>query len=214
MPDEGLPPPLAFVDTETTGLDRTGRHQIWEVALVVRRWERDATGSLFTDEEESHWFLPVDLGRADPVALRIGRFHERHPRGYDFDWRASDDDGRHVSEPAAFAEDFADRTRGCHLVGAVTSFDEERLWRLLTENGACPEWHYHLVCVENVAYGYLLGREKNAMALPWKSHPLTEAVGCPKDMEGEHTAMGDVRWAIATWDAMHEDSQPWSPEPA
>jgi hypothetical protein len=55
---------LAFIDTETTGLD-PDRHEIWEIALIV-------------DDQEYQWFLPVDLGKADPIALNIGRFHERY----------------------------------------------------------------------------------------------------------------------------------------
>lgn len=55
---------LAFVDTETTGLD-PDFHEIWEVGLIV-------------NDEERLWQLPVDLKRADPKALEIGRFHERY----------------------------------------------------------------------------------------------------------------------------------------
>ncbi len=55
---------LAFVDTETTGLD-PDLHEIWEVGLII-------------DDKEYHWFLPVDLGSADAFALNIGHFHERY----------------------------------------------------------------------------------------------------------------------------------------
>lgn len=160
---------VAFVDTETTGLD-PDRHEIWEVGLIV-------------DDIEYEWFLPVDLGFADAGALAIGRFHER------YDYEA-------VTHPGAFAEEFARLTRGRHLVGAVVSFDEERLRKLLRANGACPEWHYHLIDVEALAVGYLHGKGTDyATTLPWDSAMLSRWVGVDPDIYDKHTALGDAQWA-------------------
>lgn len=177
-------PNLAFVDTETTGLD-ADRHEIWEVGLIV-------------DGVEWQWLLPVDLGRAEPIALRIGGWHERH--------HASNEVlGRNFSDPnmtgdvktdlAGFATAFAGFTRGRHLVGAVISFDEERLRKLLKANGACPEWHYHLVDVEALAAGKL------GQTPPWDSNALSLAVGVNPDDFDRHTALGDARWAKAIYEA-------------
>lgn len=163
-------PGLAFVDTETTGLD-PDVHEIWEVALVVPG-----------EQHRSRWLLPVDLGRADPAALRIGRFHER--------WSDRHEDFTHL---AMFAREFAEATRGCHLVGMVPSFDEERLRKLLRANGACPEWHYHLVDVEAMVAG-LLGLQP-----PWDSNDLSLRVGVDPNVFDRHTAMGDVEWALAVY---------------
>lgn len=169
---------LAFVDTETTGLD-PDRHEIWEVGLIV-------------DETELRWFLPVNLGTADPFALKIGGYHERHPYELD-DEIITDSDfvTRHQ-----FAADFAKLTRGRHLVGAVVSFDEERLRRLLQAHGACPEWHYHLVDVEALAAG--LTQEPP----PWDSAELSRFVGVDPDDFEKHTAIGDARWAKAIYEAV------------
>lgn len=162
---------VAFVDTETTGLD-PDVHEIWEVACIV-------------DDEERVWQLPVDLGRADAVALRIGHFHERYC----------------MTAPTVakrvFAEEFAALTRGRHMVGAVPSFDDERLRKLLRANGACPEWHYHLIDVEALAVGYLRGTNQMGMVdLPWKSDTLSRACGVdPPSDDDRHTALGDARWA-------------------
>src|SRR5580704_2133551 len=136
---------LAFVDTETTGLD-PDLHEIWEVGLILR--EEDGR------EHEHRWYLPVDLGRADPIALKIGGFHERYgnwPGRTLDDGTVLPEKSGQVSNLRSFASKFAKWTRGAHLVGAVISFDEERLRRLLKANGACPEWHYHLVDVEALA---------------------------------------------------------------
>lgn len=171
---------LAFVDTETTGLD-PDRHEIWEVGLVV-------------DDIEHHWWLPVDLGRADSIALKIGQFHERYPdtnvTGY-------------AADLHAFAAEFAELTRGRHLVGAVVSFDAERLSKLLRANGACPEWHYHLIDVEALAVGYLSGHGmRGEWTLPWKSEDLSKAVGVDPDLYDKHTALGDAFWAKAIYEAV------------
>lgn len=192
---------LAFVDTETTGLD-PDLHEIWEVGLIVDR------GVDNNGWEEHRWFLPVDLGRADPVALRIGQFHERYPdtavTGY--------------TGLISFAAEFAELTRGAHLVGAVVSFDAERLSKLLKANGSCPEWHYHLIDVEALAVGYVEGLRRwsysEGMAvptnfpdslrhetpLPWKSEDLSRAVGVDPNEFEKHTALGDARWAKAMYE--------------
>ncbi len=178
---------LAFVDTETTGLD-PDLHQIWEVGLILR----EENG----DEHEHRWFLPVDLGRADPIALSIGQYHERFP-----------DDPVKVSELDVFAAQFARQTRGAHLVGAVVSFDAERLWKLLRANGACPEWHYHLIDVEGLAVGALAARGLTfPLTLPWDSKLLSHWMEVDPGEFEAHTALGDARWAKALYDAVMASS--------
>lgn len=161
---------LAFCDTETTGLD-PDLHQIWEVGLIV--------GATYFE-----WQLPVDLGRADLRALEVGRYHERR---FEAD---------KLTYLATFATEFAGLTRGCHLAGAVISFDEERLRKLLRANGACPAWHYHLVDVEALAAGKL------GLEPPWDSNELSRAVGVDPDTFDRHTAGSDARWAQALYRAV------------
>ena len=182
---------LAFCDTETTGLD-PDLHEIYEVGLIVR----EENG----EEHEHHWWLPVDLGMADARALAVGRFHERYPGP------------KELIRRFEFGDEFSALTRGAHLVGAVISFDEERLRRLLRSNGACPEWHYHLVDVEALAAGSLAGMNSELGDLlasspdmftpPWDSEALSRAVGVDPDQFDRHTALGDARWAMAIYDAV------------
>lgn len=199
---------VVFVDTETTGLDPI-RHQIWEVGLIN------------SDDIEHRWFLPVDLAKADLVALNIGRYHERHPYGHATPWVTDFE----VTRPERFAEEFAKLTWGKHLAGAVVSFDAERLARLLRANGQCPGWHYHLIDVEALAVGYIAGcrqavddvvdttgealwagthswhvAEGHDVTPPWKSDQLTETLGITVDDMDKHTALGDARWAKAIYD--------------
>jgi oligoribonuclease (3'-5' exoribonuclease) len=188
---------LAFVDTETTGLDPDA-HQIWEVGLILA--DSDTPGRVLG---EYLWQLPVDFERADPVALEIGRFAERR-------WVPSRVEGSDVERPHpdilgnwpreqprrirndqinAWAHQFALLTRQAHLVGAVVSFDEERLRRLLRSLGAQPSWHYHLVDVESLAAGRLHEPP------PWKSDDLSARLEVEVSTEDRHTALGDAHWA-------------------
>lgn len=200
---------VCFIDTETTGLD-PDRHEIWEVALIV-------------NDREYLWQLPVDLGRAEARALDIGQFHER--RWPDWPDVVAEDPDRlvipafshgHVVDPSHLAEwcrYFASLTWGRHLVGAVVSFDEERLRRLLRRHGACPGWHYHLIDVEALAVGWLGATKPVYTAgdgtkltwkheLPWDSKELSRAVGVDPGQFDQHTALGDARWAKAIYEAI------------
>lgn len=206
-----VPHPVCFIDTETTGLDPR-RHEIWEVAIVL------------PDGSEWDWQLPVDLSRADSIALNIGQFHQRR-------WQSAcrtDEQGfakRNRTELSDFASAFAHLTRGLHLAGACVSFDADRLWRLLRANGECPMWHYHLIDVEALASGWVsaqcAGKANDGVSRgtvrverpdgtvnnidgrpPWKSDDLSRAVGINPDDFDRHTALGDARWAKAIYEAV------------
>ncbi len=197
---------VCFVDCETTGLD-PDQHEIWEVGLIVPVVGASADDDGWT---EHVWQLPVDLGKADPIALNIGRFHDRRTTETMLPmWR--------------FAEEFVCLTRGLHLVGACVSFDADRLWRLIRKAGECPMWHYHLIDVEALAAGWLAGIRSDAAGLPsgepsdaqmehrvnmdlarppWNSGDLSRAVGVDPDQFDRHTALGDARWAKAIYEAV------------
>jgi DNA polymerase III epsilon subunit-like protein len=185
---------LVFVDTETTSLRPDRR--AWEVALIVRTpGEPDA---------EFVWMVHVDgghLSNADLYALRVGRFHDRHPAAFagladgpppaDTEWRV--------------AREVERLTRGAHLVGAVPNFDAEVLAAMLRRHGLLPAWHYHLIDVEALAVGYLAGATDSqfSVPLPWSSEELSRAVGVePAPPEVRHTALGDARWARDVFDAV------------
>lgn len=189
---------LAFVDAETTGLD-PDRHEVWEVGLVLTD-----DVDLFGTATEYVWQLPVDLTVADPMGLAISGFHDRHPHGYGVP-KPGLVGG--PTPPADFADEFCQLTYKAHLVGAVPSFDDERLRKLLARWGYAPAWHYHLIDVEAMAVGWLHGRyrderwpapddDKACLSLPWRSDDLSRACGVEPPSEDErHTALGDARWA-------------------
>lgn len=201
--------PVAFVDIETTGLHPT-IHEIWEIGLIL------------PDGAEHQWMLDVDLSRADPIALGIGGFHERHPHGY-----TQQETKSLLWERRQFVDIFVRLTHGLHLAGAVVSFDAERLGNLIRSVGQIPTWHYHLVDVEALAAGFIAGSRAAVDAAramtgepfwagtktwrategpdagpPWKSDELSLAVGVdPADFD-RHTALGDCRWAKAIYEAV------------
>jgi DNA polymerase III epsilon subunit-like protein len=198
---------LCFIDTETTSLRPDRR--AWEIAIV----SRDPGMA----DAEHRWFVEaddLDLGNADPMALKIGRFHDRHPE-YQPDGDLNPE--QTISERAVLRE-VEDLTRGAHLVGAVVSFDAEVLAGRMRAHGISPSWHYHLVDVEALAAGWMNGRAiqlemrestiteaaqwRFASQPPWDSSELSRMVGVHSEVFNRHTALGDAKWARAIYDAI------------
>lgn len=198
--------PIAFIDTETTGV-HPGRRP-WEIAIIRREPNGDETTRLLQ-------ITDVDLSQADPFGLRIGRFYERH-----WGYSGIEDDNRTqpVTERRA-AGLVEEMTRGAHLIGIVPNFDAETLDPMLRRHQLIPAWHYHLIDVEALAVGYLHGRVTEArmhhgddvpmdrwtasLGVPWKSDELSRACGVePPSEEDRHTALGDTRWAQRWYDGI------------
>ncbi len=209
--------PLCFIDTETTGV-HPGR-EVWEIAMI----RRDDNG-----QKELSFYVEVNLSKADPIGLSVGRFYERHPDGRLLSGCAGigqtspDPDRQGLVSRDRAARSVATWTHGAHLVGAVPNFDAETLAPLLREHRYTPAWHYHLIDVEALAVGYLAGQWARAkrdadqtgasvedgpfrIPLPWNSDELTRACGVePASDEERHTALGDARWAMRLYDAIRK----------
>jgi hypothetical protein len=206
---------LAFIDTETTGLHRE-EHEIWELALIIRdhpvpEW----------DGEYLWQFQPTHLETADPFALNISKFWERSIyftsgtgakkiwiHGTTAVFQPLPSHG--VSDRVSILDQIRRLTQGAHLVGAIPSFDEQRLWALMRANGLPSTWHYHIVDIEAAAAGFIAARNKwaetadfsNDPKPPWKSTDLMAAIGVDPTPEDQHTALGDARWAEKAYDAI------------
>jgi hypothetical protein len=203
--------PICALDTETTGLHP--QRQAWDIAMIRR-----------DDNGESGWqfYVEVDLADADPFALKVGRFYDRHPYGrylakdlpHPFSWPVTNRRLGELLSPSEAARHVARVTHGAHIIGAVPNFDTEVLATLLRRHGLTPGWHYHLIDVEALALGWLHGRAQagahNAglpmeilTRLPWKSDDLAAACGVESpDEEERHTALGDAKWALRLYDAI------------
>lgn len=198
---------LCFIDTETTSLRADRR--AWDIGIIAREPGRP--------DIEHYWYVDVsylDLGNADPMALKIGRFYERHPQ-YRLDRESTGTDTESEYDVLRLVEAI---TRGAHLVGAVPNFDADVLGTRMRANGICPSWHYHLIDVEALAVGWLhrhaavlenreatieeAARLRVLASPPWKSGDLSAALGVTVSGEDRHTALGDARWARAIYDAV------------
>lgn len=185
--------PIAFVDTETTGLSLDD--DILEIA-VIRRDHGQPDVPL-------HLFVEHDLEKAARLPPKF----------------LADHDARYVPEHAVSQRDAARLIHRalrpgadggkCHVVGAVPNFDTERIARLLGVHALEAPWHHHLIDVENLAVGFIagVGSSRNLLrptrvdiALPWSSDDLSRRVGVEPPTDGRHTAMGDAEWARAIYD--------------
>lgn len=180
---------MIFLDTETTGLDLE-KHEVWEVAAIEREWDGN---TLKINDVEHHWFLYVNEVDADPIALDIGKYWDRHPNALA---RMSGKPLKpmEVCSERVFAYEFQKLTHKSIIVGAVPDFDAYRLARLMKANGIIPTWDYHLICCEVLAMGHL------KVEPPWKSDEVFEKLGIDKTKYERHTAMGDARMVRDIYD--------------
>lgn len=189
---------IVFMDTETLGIHIDA--PIWEFAAIKRKTLGD---DLFAETslhiQIHHYNEPWLTG---PDAL---------PEQFQTDYWERFDHSAALGQSAA-AVRIAEFLEGRpHIVGAVPNFDTERIARQLLRPARIPEpWHYHLIDVENLVVGFLAGRASNGdvdagLALPsrpWKSDALSLAVGVDPEDFDRHTAMGDVLWVKAQYDAV------------
>lgn len=190
---------LLFLDTETTGL-HPDRDEIWEIAAVLVDGRTEAEFHVYVEHS-------ADLCRELPESFRLD-----HAARYPIDCMTGvvKDPNQpllNLRSRAGAADDLVDFIGGTRplLVGAVPSFDQQRLGRLIraTQGPHAREpWHYHLQDVETLIVGYLRGAGHEIPAAPYDSNALSRAVGVDPDRFERHTAMGDVRWAMALWDAV------------
>lgn len=193
--------PIAFVDTETTGLDP--RHaDAWEIAVIRREDGVDT---------EHLWQVRPNLDTADPEALAIGKYHDRFavPDGWDAIQTFTDGPPWRLTLPEMLF-DLQTVLANAVVVGSNPGFDITFLTKLLQAHARKLPWHYRTVDIATLAAGYLRGYDLSAgetspeLTLPWSSRALSQAVGVqPPGPDTAHTALGDARWAKAVYDAIH-----------
>jgi hypothetical protein len=171
---------LVFLDTECLGLDPEA--PVWEFA-AMRRSPSGAHVRLecFIAHKPGRWLdsLPE-------------KFRQDYENRFDPDVAYSGYEASRV---------IAEVTRDAIVIGCNPSFDTERLAKLLRRNGVEPAWHYHLYDIASMALAHLSANGA-PIDQPWKSDHLSAAVGVDPGEFARHTAMGDVLWTMAQYDAV------------
>lgn len=178
---------LSFVDIESTGLHAQCRP--WEIAVIRREsGGTECEFCLYVRVED------LDLERAQPLGLAIGRFSERHPqRG-----GRSQSGAPLVTEREA-AKHLADWTAGTVIHGVYPAYDVDVLSRMLSRHGIAPRWSPGKpVDVAAMARKWLNGQG----IAPAKENAAVSRQ-CGIEIPGAddvHTALGDARWARRWFD--------------
>lgn len=190
---------LIWIDTETTGLN-PDLHDVWEIAIIDQQ------------AREHCWMIKPDLTHADPKALEIGRYWERHftvtggtpaPTGEALVAEHWDSEMVGDTEtPEAVAQQVAELLAGAVVIGSNPDFDRQFLTRWLRRHGQVWAAHYRTIDVVTLGHGYLVGAAENT---PPNAHKIARAFGINPDRYDRHTALGDARMvrdlyhAITKW---------------
>lgn len=184
---------LCFIDCETLGLDIEA--PIWEVAAI--RLRADGTRDEYQCQILHHsgnWLDTLPAQFADDYRRR-------------FDLQLAVPGAQAAREIHAF-------TDGAIIAGSNPSFDMERLALIMQRYcGLTPGWHYHPLDIPSMVVGCEAGmgldlsKPPGNTELEWNSSRLSSRVGVNPDSFARHTAMGDVLWTLAQWNAMN--GGPW-----
>ena len=158
--------PLAFIDTETTGLD-SSIHEVIEVAVITEHPDGR--------RERFHTYIkPQNIETAHPKALEINGYAEDPSK-----W----DNAPHMEQ---VGEQIARAIKGCILVGHNVGFDIQMLQANMDRAGLKFRLPYHKVDTVTLAYEHLvpcglesLSMDKIRKFLGWS-------------MDNAHTAMKDA----------------------
>ncbi len=199
------PRTVVAVDIETVSLHPSG--VVWEFGAVRRSAEPTAGTWRRT------WSVMLkdpDLRHADPEALAVGRFYDRHNSS---------------KGPLLSGVDFARRIEEATANAVVlvnnAAFDIPRMERVLRSHARLPRWWYRPIDVVDMGRGWiasnmalaaavsheietemwsdLVGRDPHQMS----SAEVSRALGVPLPNDDErHTALGDARWVLRMYDAI------------
>ena len=133
-------PNLAFIDIETTGLDRQ-RQEIIEIGLILAK--QPELEIIDTWEAK---IKPQNLKTADPGALKITGYKTK-------DWELA-------LKPKAALEAFSKKTKDCILVGHNIAFDRPFLEDNFRKWKVPVRWDYHSLDTITLAYLKLGSEQK------------------------------------------------------
>lgn len=159
--------PLAFIDTETTGLD-SDRHEVIEIAIILQ----DAKGRLAHYQTK---IQPERIEDADPKALEINGY-AANPKA----WK----NAPLMSEVGSL---ITSTLRGSIVVGHNVDFDLGMLRANLQKAGCSTRLPYHKVDTMTLAYEHLAPLGLESLSLD----RIRDFLGWSR--ENAHTAMQDAK---------------------
>lgn len=176
---------LAFLDTETTGLDEGDTDvRIWEVGLILRGPGQDE------DLQVVFQIEGVTADEFEPKAREVGRFDERY---------GMDATMMHSSVAVHALQSWL---AGRHLVGANPAFDQAFLKKLFRAYAQKPTWHHRLIDVE------VLAMQALGIPTPMGLRQSADALGVRYDPQVLHSAYGDAELAMKIYDLLvHGDAE-------
>jgi len=178
---------IVFLDTETLGLALYA--PIWEFAAIrIAAPVADVAAGKVLDQVE--FLVEHD------TSYGTGQLPESFAEDYRARYRAE------FAWPTAIAaRKIHEITDGAIVAGSNPSFDIDRLELLLKAHGFDPAWHYHPLDIPSMAAGWHAAN--GGTGVKWRSTELSELVGVQPDDFERHTALGDVKWCLAQWEAMN-----------
>lgn len=132
-----LEQPLAFVDIETTGIDRE-KSEIIELGVVVAKMK---DGALVVTDQLDIKIQPKHIETADPQALRINGYNEA-------DWLFA-------SSLEEAMKVFVDKTKGAIFLAHNITFDYPFIEQALKDSGLAHDMHFHRIDTLSLAFGIL-----------------------------------------------------------
>ena len=164
---------LAFLDTETTGFDRS-RHELLSIGVVVR--------SPDGRREEREWFLePRHFETADPRSLEVIGYGDRIA-------------GQETTSHRAALAQLVRLTGGATLVAANTWFDLGFLAQAMEEVGLEPAW------VDTADVVEIAARRGIVTGPPGAFDQVCAALAV--DTAGRHGALADARMVELVYDRL------------
>ena len=166
---------LAFVDTETTGLN-PDEHEILSIGIVLvsQNWPDDGKPNFEIIDEVEIKIKPEHIENADPVALRVNKYD---PADWVFAYTLNE--GMKI---------FAEKTKDAIMVSHNLAFDYGFVDKEFRKTGIENKMHYHKLDTISIAFAKLHG-DKNIDKFSLRN--LTEHFGILN--KNAHTALADTR---------------------
>lgn len=166
---------LAFIDTESTGLE-PDKHELIEIGLVLveQSLSPDKKIILKVLEEFEVKIKPLHIELSDPVSLGVNHYREEN-------WVSGVD-------LRSAMQTFADKTVDAIMVGHNVAHDFAFLKHAFFTTGVENKMHYHKLDTISIAFAKLYGHTE---VEKFSLRALCEYLGV--ENKNSHTALSDAR---------------------